>query len=53
MSRIEAWVTPENEPSQRVLTGNCFQLEGHLRSFLQFGEQRSDVLVFSRIPTDQ
>jgi RimJ/RimL family protein N-acetyltransferase len=52
MARLEAWVTPENELSQRVPTATGFQLEGHLRSFLQLDQQRSDALVFSRIPTD-
>ncbi|MFI7676644.1 GNAT family N-acetyltransferase [Actinophytocola sp. NPDC049390] len=48
-ARIEAWVEPDNEASQRVLAANGFQQEGLLRSFLAFGSRRADVLVYARI----
>lgn len=50
-ARIEAWVEPDNLPSQSVLTAAGFELEGRLRSFLCFGNTRSDALVYSRIAT--
>ncbi len=48
-ARIEAWVEPDNEASQRVLEANGFQGEGLLRSFLVLGSRRADMLVYSRI----
>lgn len=52
LARVEALVEPRNEPSQRVLERNGFQREGHLRSYLVFGEQRRDALIYSLIPSD-
>jgi ribosomal-protein-alanine N-acetyltransferase len=52
-ARIEAWVAPENEPSLRTLTSAGFHREGVLRSFLAFENERSDMAVWSRLPTDQ
>jgi RimJ/RimL family protein N-acetyltransferase len=49
LARIEAWVEPDNEASQRVLEANGFQREGLLRSFLVLGSRRTDVFVYSRI----
>jgi RimJ/RimL family protein N-acetyltransferase len=48
-ARIEAWVEPDNRPSQSVLAAAGFELEGRLRSFLCVGDARSDALVYSRI----
>ena len=48
-ARVEAWVEPNNEPSQSVLNSAGFELEGRLRSFLTIGDSRSDALVYSRI----
>ena len=48
-ARIEAWVEPHNQPSQALLLATGFELEGRLRSFLAFGDSRSDALVYSRI----
>jgi ribosomal-protein-alanine N-acetyltransferase len=48
-ARIEAWVEPNNEPSQSVLNSAGFELEGRLRSFLTIGDSRSDALVYARI----
>ena len=50
-ARIEAWVEPHNQPSQSLLLATGFELEGRLRSFLAFGDSRSDALVYSRITT--
>jgi len=47
--RIEAWVEPANEASQRALSVNGFEREGLLRSFLVLGSRRADVLVYSRL----
>ena len=52
MARVEAWVEPDDIPSQQLLTVCGFVREGVLRSFLQFGERRTDVVVFSRTPAD-
>jgi RimJ/RimL family protein N-acetyltransferase len=52
-ARMEAWVAPENEPSIRTLASAGFQREGVLRSFLAFGDERSDMTVWSRLPTDE
>jgi len=48
-ARIEAWVEPDNRPSQSVLLAAGFELEGRLRSFLAVGDSRSDALVYSRL----
>ena len=48
-ARIEAWVEPDNRPSQSVLAAVGFELEGRLRSFLAVGDLRSDALVYSRL----
>jgi RimJ/RimL family protein N-acetyltransferase len=51
-ARIEAWVEPDNQASQRSLEANGYLLEGRLRSFLTVGARRADVLVYSRIAAD-
>lgn len=48
-ARVEAWVAPGNLPSQRLLAAAGFEREGVLRAFLDYGERRSDAVVFSRI----
>lgn len=50
--RVEAWVAPENEPSRRTLLRNGFVHEGRLRSFMAFAGVRTDLDVYSRLPTD-
>ncbi len=50
--RVEAWIEPGNEPSQRVLEAACFTREGVLRSYLAFGPRRADAVVFSRVASD-
>lgn len=47
LQRLEAWVEPDNLPSQRTLLGAGFAQEGRLRSFLTIGGRPSDALVFS------
>jgi ribosomal-protein-alanine N-acetyltransferase len=51
-ARVEAWVEPGNEPSQRVLRAAGFQHEAVLRSFLAFETRRADAVVFSCIAAD-
>jgi [ribosomal protein S5]-alanine N-acetyltransferase len=46
--RVEAWVEPENVPSQRLLAAAGFVREGVLRSFLTVGARRADAIVFAR-----
>ena len=48
-ARVEAWVAPGNLASQRLLAAAGFTREGLLRSFTDFGDRRSDVVVFSRV----
>jgi ribosomal-protein-alanine N-acetyltransferase len=50
--RLEAWVAPDNLPSQRVLSRAGFVQEGRLRNFLQLHGRTTDGLVFARIPPD-
>lgn len=54
MVRIEALVEPDNIPSQRVVERAGFQLEGHLRSYLdlQADGRRSDAFVYSLLASD-
>jgi len=50
--RMEAWIRPDNEASQRAVAGAGFELEGVLRSFLPpgpHGADRQDMQVWSRI----
>lgn len=49
LRRLEAWVEPDNEASQRVLLGAGYEREGRLRNFLTIGEAAVDAIVFSRI----
>lgn len=53
VSRVEAWVAPDNLPSQRVLQRAGFAYEGRLRNFLRFRGETTDGLVYSlvRSPT--
>jgi RimJ/RimL family protein N-acetyltransferase len=46
--RVEAWVEPQNQASQRLLAAAGFAREGVLRSFLTFGDRRADAVVFAR-----
>ncbi len=48
--RVEAWVAPDNLPSQRVLVHAGFAYEGRLRNFLQLHGETTDGLVYSRVP---
>jgi ribosomal-protein-alanine N-acetyltransferase len=52
LARIEALVAPENVPSHRVLERAGFHREGHLRSYLVFGDRRADMLIYSLLPED-
>jgi RimJ/RimL family protein N-acetyltransferase len=47
LSRVEAWVEPDNTASQQVLISAGYEHEGTLRSFLSFPTRRADALVFS------
>lgn len=48
--RVEAWVAPDNLPSQRVLQRSGFEIEGRLRNLLQLRGRPRDGLVYSRVP---
>ena len=47
LSRVEAWVEPDNTASQQVLISAGYEHEGTLRSFLSFPTRRADAIVFS------
>jgi ribosomal-protein-alanine N-acetyltransferase len=49
LSRVEAWVEPDNSASRHVLTSAGFEHEGTLRSFLSFPTRRADAMVFSYV----
>ena len=51
-ARVEAWVEPDNERSERVLRAAGFHREGVLRSFLAFETRRADAVVFARVAGD-
>src|SRR4051812_31916985 len=51
-ARVEAWVDPDNEPSQRALAAAGFVREGVLRSFLGRDGAHGDAVVFSRTVDD-
>jgi len=53
LNRIEAWVEPDNLPSQRVLLSAGFQQEGRLRNFLTVDGSATDALVFSSISPER
>jgi [ribosomal protein S5]-alanine N-acetyltransferase len=50
--RLEALVEPENVASCRVLESAGFHREGILRQYLDLGDRRSDVFLFSLLPVD-
>jgi RimJ/RimL family protein N-acetyltransferase len=52
LSRIEAFVEPDNGPSMRVLERAGFMREGLLRSYLVLEQARSDAVVYSLLPDD-
>ncbi len=51
-ARVEGWVSPENVSSQKALLRNGYVREGVLRSFMALADARTDLVVFSRLPTD-
>jgi len=50
--RIEVWIEPGNTASQRVAEAVGFAREGLLRSFMQVGGERRDMLMYSLLPDD-
>jgi [ribosomal protein S5]-alanine N-acetyltransferase len=50
--RIEAWIEPENAASLRVAEAVGFRREGLLRSFMEVGGRRRDMLMCSLLPED-
>ena len=53
LRRLEAWVQPENLPSQQVLRNAGFLEEGRLRNFLTIEGRAADALVFSSVRSEQ
>ena len=52
IARVEAWVEPDNAPSQQLLATCGFVREGLLRSSVPSGGREVDVVVFSRTAAD-
>jgi ribosomal-protein-alanine N-acetyltransferase len=52
VKRIELWIEPENVASLRVAEAVGFTREGLLRSFMQVGGRRRDMLMYSLLPAD-
>lgn len=50
--RIELWIEPVNVASLRVAERAGFTREGLLRSFMEIGGERRDMLMYSRLPGD-
>ena len=48
VARVEAWVEPDNAPSQQLLATCGFVREGLRGSSVRFGGRGADVVVFSR-----
>jgi ribosomal-protein-alanine N-acetyltransferase len=48
--RIELWIEPANPASLRVAESVGFTREGLLRSFMQVGGRRRDMLMYSLLP---
>jgi RimJ/RimL family protein N-acetyltransferase len=52
VQRVELWIEPENRASLGVAEAVGFTREGLLRSFMQVGERRRDMLMYSLLPAD-
>jgi RimJ/RimL family protein N-acetyltransferase len=52
LARLEAYVIPDNIPSQRVLEKSGFRREGLLRSYLSYDGRRFDALLYSLISSE-
>jgi RimJ/RimL family protein N-acetyltransferase len=52
VKRIELWIEPGNAASLGVAEAVGFTREGLLRSFMQVGGRRRDMLMYSLLPTD-
>jgi RimJ/RimL family protein N-acetyltransferase len=50
VARIELWIDPQNVASLRVAERVGFAREGLLRSFMQIGGERRDMLMYSLLP---
>ena len=52
LARMQLLTDPDNHASQRVAERVGFRREGHLRSYLDFGERRRDGVMFGLLPAD-
>lgn len=52
VQRLELYVEPWNEGSWRAAEACGFQREGLLRSWQRVGNERKDMLMYSRLPND-
>ncbi|HWC14069.1 MAG TPA: GNAT family protein [Actinomycetota bacterium] len=52
LKRIELWTVPGNASSERVAEKAGFTREGVLRSYAEIRGQRTDAVMYSRLPGD-
>jgi RimJ/RimL family protein N-acetyltransferase len=52
LARIQLHTLPGNVASERVAEGAGFTREGLLRSFAEFKGERTDITMFSLLPSD-
>jgi RimJ/RimL family protein N-acetyltransferase len=52
IGRLQLWAEPENVASQRVAERAGYQTEGVLRSYIERGGARRDVILYSLLPSD-
>ncbi len=53
LNRIEAFISPDNKPSQQAVLRAGFTLEGVLREHYKQGDQLFDSQVYSRLKSDR
>lgn len=53
VKRLQLFCEVDNVPSQRVAERAGYQREGVLRSYFQIGQERSDAIVYSLLPSDR
>ncbi|MFA1671121.1 GNAT family N-acetyltransferase, partial [Chromobacterium piscinae] len=52
LTRIQAWVMVNNDPSHRLLANLGFQHEGTLRQLFHDGQLRQDICIYGLLNTD-
>lgn len=52
VERMELYIEPDNAPSRKAAVRAGFTEEGVLRAREQIGDQRRDMVLYSRLPSD-